>query len=360
MSKKIKNKNKKKLDNENVSVYTRIMKALTSITTMQELADAAGVSIASVSRVFSGSDKVSEKTKEKVMELVRQSGFYPNETARTMAAGKSRLIAVILPDVENPFFSKLLSEIEEICVKKGYTMIFFNSRGDSEKEREIVAKMMARQADGMLVGITKDSPERVSVLKTAKFPVVAITRGIEGFSSVGINHREGGKLAAKYLFEQKCKEFFFFGQKEDEKFAGFKDELLKNGVQEEKIQFFGDKAWYFTDFLNAEKVMDEFMQKRDWNQKTGLFCINDLFAVQAISSAHRNKIKIPDELSIVGFDNTILCNMVYPTLTSISQPLDKIASDGFALLTKKIKEESEGLKLVETIELHPSIVVRET
>ena len=127
------------------------MKALTSITTMQDLADAAGVSLATVSRVFSGSNKVSEKTKEKVMELVKQSGFYPNETARTMAAGKSRLIAVILPDIENPFFSTLLSEVEENCVKNGYTMIFFNSNGDSEKERDIVIKMMARQADGMII-----------------------------------------------------------------------------------------------------------------------------------------------------------------------------------------------------------------
>ena len=167
------------------------MKALTSITTMQDLADAAGVSLTTVSRVFSGSNKVSEKTKEKVMELVKQSGFYPNETARTMAAGKSRLIAVILPDIENPFFSKLLSEVEENCVKNGYTMIFFNSNGDSEKERDIVIKMMARQADGMIICMTKVKSEMIPVLRTAKFPVVVMARNIDGLNSVGIDHLEG-------------------------------------------------------------------------------------------------------------------------------------------------------------------------
>lgn len=336
------------------------MKALTSITTMQELADAAGVSIASVSRVFSGSNKVSEKTKAKVMELVKLSGFSPNETARTMAAGKSKLIAVILPDVENPFFSKLLSEIEEICVKNGYTMIFFNSRGDSEKEKDIVSKMIARQADGMLIGITHATSERISVLQSAKFPVVAITRALKGLNSVGVNHKKGGILAADYLFEKHCENFFFFGQEDDEKFLGFRERLLERGVTENNIQIFGNQSWYFTDFDCAAKTMDDFMQKLQNYKKAGLFCINDLFAVQAISSAHRNKINVPERLSVVGFDNTILCNMVYPTLTSISQPLENIAEDSFELLSKKIKEGKEGVKQTENIVLSPSIIKRES
>lgn len=328
---------------------------------MNELAQAAGVSIATVSRVFSGSPKVSEKTRTKVLELVHQSGFQPNETARTMAAGSSRLIAVILPDIENPYFSRLLSEVEQLCVKNGYTMIFFNSNGDSEKEKEIVTKMMARQADGMLICMTRIKSEMIPVIKTANFPVVVMTRNINGLDSVAINHLEGGRLAADYLIENRCEQFFFFGLKDDEKFTGFYNELLKKKVPESKIKIFGDKDWYFNNYAQASELMDKFMQKqKTCTEKTGLFCINDLFAVQAINAANRNNIKIPEKLNIVGFDNTMLCDMTFPALTSINQPLDKIAAKSFEILCQKIKEKKEGKSSLKTIVLEPSIVKRES
>lgn len=337
------------------------MKTLTSITTMNELAQAAGVSIATVSRVFSGSPKVSEKTRTKVLELVHQSGFQPNETARTMAAGSSRLIAVILPDIENPYFSRLLSEVEQLCVKNGYTMIFFNSNGDSEKEKEIVTKMMARQADGMLICMTRIKSEMIPVIKTANFPVVVMTRNINGLDSVAINHLEGGRLAADYLIENRCEQFFFFGLKDDEKFTGFYNELLKKKVPKSKIKIFGDKNWYFNNYAQASELMDKFMQEQKAStEKTGLFCINDLSAVQAINAANRNNIKIPEKLNIVGFDNTMLCDMTFPALTSINQPLDKIAAKSFEILCQKIKEKKEGKSSLKTIVLEPSIIKRES
>lgn len=337
------------------------MKTLTSITTMNELAQAAGVSIATVSRVFSGSPKVSEKTRTKVLELVHQSGFQPNETARTMAAGSSRLIAVILPDIENPYFSRLLSEVEQLCVKNGYTMIFFNSNGDSEKEKEIVTKMMARQADGMLICMTRIKSEMIPVIKTANFPVVVMTRNINGLDSVAINHIEGGRLAADYLIENRCEQFLFFGLKDDEKFTGFYNELLKKKVPKSKIKIFGDKNWYFNNYAQASELMDKFMQEQKTStEKTGLFCINDLSAVQAINAANRNNIKIPEKLNIVGFDNTMLCDMTFPALTSINQPLDKIAAKSFEILCQKIKEKKEGKSSLKTIVLEPSIIKRES
>lgn len=337
------------------------MKTLTSITTMNELAQAAGVSIATVSRVFSGSPKVSEKTRAKVLELVHQSGFQPNETARTMAAGSSRLIAVILPDIENPYFSRLLSEVEQLCVKNGYTMIFFNSNGDSEKEKEIVTKMMARQADGMLICMTRIKSEMIPIIKTANFPVVVMTRNINGLDSVAINHLEGGRLAADYLIENRCEQFFFFGLKDDEKFTGFYNELLKKKVPKSKIKIFGDKNWYFNNYAQASELMDKFMQEQKTStEKTGLFCINDLSAVQAINAANRNNIKIPEKLNIVGFDNTMLCDMTFPALTSINQPLDKIAAKSFEILCQKIKEKKEGKSSLKTIVLEPSIIKRES
>lgn len=95
-------------------------------------------------------------------------------------------------------------------------------------------------------------------------------------------------------------------------------------------------------------------------KKTGLFCVNDLYALQALNATHRKGIKVPEELNIVGFDNINVCTMSYPTLTSVSQPMDKIASESFDLLIKKSNEQKEGNSVVESIVLRPSLAKRDS
>lgn len=334
------------------------MKTLTHNITMQELADLAGVSIATVSRVFNGSEKVSGSTRKKILDLAEKFNFHPNETARTMAAGKSKLLAVILPDIVNPYFSILLQYIEELCEKNGYSMIFFNSNGDAEKEKSIVMKMIARQTDGMLITMTKLNSETLSLLKQTPFPVVVMTRAIKEIDSVGIQHSDGGRLAAEYLLSQRAETFCYFGLEQDEKFIGFKETLLQNGISEKEIQIIGNQDWYFNSIKTGAMILRNYIRNNIGNKKTGLFCVNDLYATHALSEAHDNGINVPEQLSIVGFDDTMLCDISYPKLTSIHQPLEEIAKIAFELLLHRINSDSKCKP--EVITLSPKIIVRGT
>ena len=109
----------------------------------------------------------------------------------------------------------------------------------------------------------------------------------------------------------------------------------------------------------ASEMMNEFMQKEINSKKIGLFCVNDLYAVKAINAAHRNNVKIPDQLSIVGFDNTMVCNMTFPALTTVKQPLDEIAAKSFELLCKKMNQKDD-VQTIEKIVLHASLAKRES
>ncbi len=335
------------------------MKAYTQTVTMNDIAKMAGVSIATVSRVFGDSSKVSPKTKEKILALAEKYNFRPNESARTLAAKKSKLIAVVLPDVKNPYFTELLDYIEKLCVKNGYSMIFFNSDGNVEKEKNIIQQIIARQADGLLITMTKAHSDTIPLLKSVPFPVVVMTRNVANLDSVGIRHVEGGALAAEYLLAKNCKNFCYFGLEDDEKFFGFRECLLDNNVPKKAITVIGNQDWYFKTVEQGAMVLRNYIQNRLRHKKTGLFCVNDIYAANAICAAREVDVKIGRDLFIVGFDDTMLCEILYPKLTSIHQPLKEIADYSFSILLRRLENNSSSQN-AESIVLKPKISIRET
>jgi LacI family transcriptional regulator len=337
------------------------MKALTSSVTMQTVAETSGVSLATVSRVYNGSPSVTAATRKLVLDTAKKLNFHPNSTARTLAAKKSYLIAVVLPDLLNPYFTELLNDLENLCGDSRYTMILYNSNGDAEKEKKIVQEMISRQVDGMLITMTMVNTNTLELLKSVPFPVVIMTRTFNNFDSVGIRHTEGGKLAAEHLLSQKAEEFIYFGLEDDEKFFGFQEYLLDCGVAKEKISVIGNQNWYFNTVSSGARVLSNFIRNRTSSRKTGLFCVNDLYASFALEAAHEANIKVPEEMSIVGFDNTMLCEMVYPKLTSIYQPIEEIARTSFQLLEDRMVDGYASKSTeVQNIILTPRIIVRGT
>ena len=179
---------------------------------------------------------------------------------------------------------------------------------------------------------------------------------IKEIDSVGIQHSDGGRLAAEYLLSQRAETFCYFGLEQDEKFIGFKETLLQNGISEKEIQIIGNQDWYFNSIKTGAMILRNYIRNNIGNKKTGLFCVNDLYATHALSEAHDNGINVPEQLSIVGFDDTMLCDISYPKLTSIHQPLEEIAKIAFELLLHRINSDSkcepEVITLSPTINIH--------
>ena len=318
------------------------MKAHSNSITMKEVAEKAGVSQATVSRVLSNHPSVSPAKKKRVMEWVRKLNFEPNYSAKTLAAKSSQLIGVVLPDLQNPFFTELLFHIERIANQNGYTIIVCNSGGDLQKEKAIIRLLKARQVDGLLIGLAKASSEILETIRKDHTKTVVITQNYPGIDCVASSHSAGGKLAAEYLLDGKVEDFIYFGIEDDDKFYGFKEKLLENGIPRERIHVIGNQEWYFNTLQRGQQVLFQFLHEFKPQGKLGVFTLSDMYAVAVLQAAQSLGLRIPQDISIVGFDNIFICDAVQPKLTSISQPIEEIASMSLDMLLKRIDETGEN------------------
>jgi LacI family transcriptional regulator len=329
--------------------------------TMKEIAELAQVSQSTVSRILNGTANASPEKKARVMEVVRKLDFKPNQSARSLASNRSHLFGVIFPDLMTPFFMDVLTHVERISAKNGYNVIICNSNGSEQKEREALASLRSRQVDGVLVGLTSPGSPLLEQLRRQTLKSVVITQEHPGVDCVGTSHPHGGMLAARHFLEQGIEEFAFLGPEGDEKLAGFRNTLLQAGVNPARIHVIAVEHWLLRIVDQGYKAMASYLSKRDADTavKTGVFAVNDSFGLSAIHAAQDLGIRIPDQLSIVGFDNTYLCTNVKPMLSSIAQPTEEIGRLGVELLLKRI-ENTAPLDEVVHVQLEPELIRRET
>jgi LacI family transcriptional regulator len=332
-----------------------------AMVTMKKIAEMAKVSQSTVSRILNGTANATPEKKARVMEVVRKLDFKPNQAARALASNRSHLFGVIFPDLMTPFFMDVLTHVERISAKNGYNIIICNSSGNEQKEREALASLRSRQVDGVLVGLTSSRSPLLEQLRKQTLKSVVITQEHSGIDCVGTSHPHGGMLAARHFLEQGVEEFAFLGPEGDEKFFGYQKALLQAGVKPGHIHVIAVEHWLLRIVDQGYKAMTSFLSKweQDTRIKTGVFAVNDSFGLSAIHAAQDLGVRIPDQLSIVGFDNTYLCTNVKPMLSSIAQPTEEIGRLGVELLLKRI-ENAEPLAEAVHIQLEPQLIRRET
>ena len=325
---------------------------------MKEIADKAGVSQATVSRVLNGSATVSRDKRARVMEWVRKLDFEPNLTARSLAANRSHLIGVILPDLMNPFFSELLAHIERIASRNGYNVILANTEGDPVREKDEFTSLKARQVDGILAVPAPDS-QILQDLREQRIKSVIITLEFPGIDCVGVSHQKGGALVAEHFLEIGVKKFAFFGSEDDVKFKGFRDLLTDAGITNSRIETIGNGSWWLSATEQGFQSALDYLREHQSGEKLGIFAVNDPFALGVVHAAQDLGMSIPDDVAIAGFDDTFLCDHIRPTLTSVAQPMEDIGRLAVELLLKRIE-----IGFDETVQQHillePRLVRRET
>ena len=168
------------------------------------------------------------------MEWVRKLNFEPNYSAKTLAANSSQLIGVVLPDMQNPYFTEILYHVEQRANVSGYSILVCNSNGDMQKEKSLLRQLKARQVDGILIGLANPKSEVLETLARDHIKTVVITQDYDGIDCVAVSHQEGGKLAASYFLEADVTDFAFFGQDTDDKYLGFHNHLRGCGIGDRK------------------------------------------------------------------------------------------------------------------------------
>ena len=310
---------------------------------LTDVAELAGVSPTTVSRVINNKGYLSEKTKQKVQEAMRTLGYKPNNLARGLQGKSAQLIGLIFPNISNIFYSELIEYLEIELFKHGYKTIICNSQNDPAKEREYLEMLEANQVDGIIssshnLGI--DDYERVGA------PIIAFDRNLApNVPIISSDNFEGGKLAARTLQKHGCENIIMItGNDNTDSPTGLRALGFSFQIPDGKIFKVPNNLSTIRREMEIKSIIAS-------NKPDGIFVSDDLTAILTMKIAHQLELNIPEDLKIIGYDGTSFIENFFPQLTTIRQPIDEIANLIVDILLKKIKGEKTSKDYILPISL---------
>ena len=303
--------------------------------TIKDVAKLAGVSTATVSMVVNQkAERITEKTKNDVLDAIKKLDYKPNFTARSLVSSQSFTIGLIVPEITNPFFAEFSRYLEKQLHQMGYITFLCNSGENLALESRYIDELIARSIDGLIIcGLSEESKEKLSSLRKHSIPYLILdNRRVQDNFSIGIDDFNGGQLVAKHFLSLGHDVCAFIGDFAGSlnlyrRYEGFSDMLLKE--KKEVILFKTE----LTKKGGQEIAKDIFDSKA-----TAVFCGSDLIAAGIYEQANIHDIRLPEDLSIVGFDNISFAQILSPKLTTIEQPLEQIAQIAVDNLLKMIQD----------------------
>lgn len=301
--------------------------------TIKDVSNLANVSVATVSRVINDNGYVNEKTKERVLDAIKQLDYRPNELARSLFKGRSKMIALFVPDISNPFFPEVARIVEDICNAHGFTLILCNTDNDHKKEISYLHALLQKSIDGIIMVSSTMSSEE---LKNIKIPIVALDRELdEKIPSITVNNREGARQAVRHIKDLGCKQIVHISGPQDavsakDRLAGYLDV-----VREER--------WFSENFIQPGKYTYEGAYEAAKEILTahsdidGIFAANDLMGVGVLKAAESMGLNVPNDLYVIGFDGIKLGETTSPSLTTMEQPIQVIGKRASEVLIQKIE-----------------------
>jgi LacI family transcriptional regulator len=292
--------------------------------TIHDIAHEANVSISTVSRVINNTKEVSAELKERVLGIIEKHNFKPNQIARSLVSRKSGMIAVIIPDISNAVFGSVTKGIESICQQKDYTLIVSESGGNPDNEIKLLRVMNNRQIDGLLFAGVNVHHHLIDEINVQKYPTVLVSQEMSEpckekvLSTVTHDNVQAIKDAMHFLYNKGHREIAFIGGLKNDfssgkkRYQGYRDAAKKLGLQCNKdfIQH-GD----FT-FESGYRSMKNIHEKNSHLPSAVMVC-SDLMAIGAINYLDSVNIKVPEDISIMGFDNIEMASYVKPQLSTV-------------------------------------------
>ncbi|WP_026567651.1 LacI family DNA-binding transcriptional regulator [Bacillus sp. UNC41MFS5] len=332
--------------------------------TVYDIAKEAEVSVSTVSRVLNGTAPVKESTREKIMALINKYQFQPNALARSLTKKETKMIGVILPDITNPFFPEVFWGVENEANSKGYTFFLCNTSGQPELESQSLTILREKQVDGIIfmggrINLSHCSQELAKEVEdiAKKIPIVLVNGNLPDSSlhRVIINEGKGAEMLTQHLIDLGHNEIAFFGGYDYVSTTTHKVKTFKKTMKANGFKVPNEWVLYGDFSMDAGKKMMAEILKRE-NRPTAIFCVNDVTAVGAVKVAVEAGLRIPEDMAIVGFDDTILASTVIPELTTVSQKSLELGKNAVNILHKLIN--NEKVKKVTVIE--PELVIRDS
>jgi LacI family transcriptional regulator len=322
------------------------------MTTMHDVARRAGVSIATVSRVVNGTHFVSNSVRERVMRAIDELGYSPNALARSLRKGRTNTLGLVLPDSANPFFAEIGRSVELSAYSLGYNVILCNTHGDVEKERHYIQLLTEKQVDGVILDTAERHLEYLVAHVLQNLPLVMIDRDFRGndFDIVLSDNVQGAKLATQHLVSSGHERIACITGPPDllssiDRLDGYRQILEASTRVDDSLIKCGD---FRPD--SGRQAFFELMKLPC--PPTAVFACNDMMAIGALRAAAEMDMRVPEDISVVGFDDIELCRYTTPTLTSVSQSKEQIGEIAVRRLLEIINGDAKlGQRVLVTTQL---------
>ena len=326
---------------------------------IKDVAKLAGVSIATVSRVLNKKGKYSKKTEEKVLKVVDDIGYQVNYNAKSLRTKISHTIGILVPDISNYFFANLVQEIEKSLFENSYSTIICNTDRSLKKEKTYLQILENKNIDALIAisGNIEKGFEFSS--KNKKIPYICIDRepaNLEDTIYISSDHFMGAYQATSHLLRTGCKQLAFLGPEKMSSSSKRRFDGYLKALEDNKIDF-NEKKNHINISPNEDlkQQVELFLDK---NPNTdGIFAINDKLAIELIQILKVKNIKVPQEISIIGFDDIPACQYTSPKLTSIKQDIKTIAEETVKNIINYIKNPDQEKK---TILVPTQLIIRES
>ncbi|MDY5964258.1 MAG: LacI family DNA-binding transcriptional regulator [Peptostreptococcus porci] len=319
-------------------------------TTIKDVARKAGVSISTVSRVINDSKPVTNEVKQKVLDVIKETGYVPNPLARSLVTKRSQLIGVIVPELTDTFSADILNGIEEVSKMYSYDILIANTYSERELELKSINLLRAKQVEGIVIISWDIDEELVNVLENIGIPVVFVSKMTGNFDiyNVSIKNAPATKEMTNFLIGKGHKRIGLIRTNlnvpeiADERLNGYKEALEENGIKYDEKIVKSCNSSYDDGYATAKLML-----KGKKNKPDALFVTSDEAAIGAINACFDLGYNVPEDISVAGFNDIKFAKIYRPKLTTVSQPLFDMGAVAIRMVIKMINGEDVGDKIVE-------------
>jgi LacI family transcriptional regulator len=323
---------------------------------IREVARLAGVSTATVSRTINGSDKVSPETADKVREAIRQLKFYPNDNARALGSGRSNLYGLIISDITNPFFPELVRSFEEIAVHYGQEVLVANTNYEPARMETCVRRMLQRKVDGVAILTSEMDSHLLDEFSVRDIPLVFLDTATPatGVSNIVVDYASGVGEAVRHLSDLGHQDIGFIRGPMNlgsarVRYKAFISSLESRGVPPAFIEE-GDHR-----VAGGHDAMSRLLDREV--RPTAILASNDLTAIGAMNAVFERGLRVPEDISVIGYDDIDLSTYIQPPLTTVNISRTEIARTAFRAL---YSPDQDAPPLGAEYSIRPTLMVRKS
>lgn len=326
--------------------------------TMRSVAKRAGVSSATVSRVINGSAPVTEEVAQHVRRIIEELNFVPSPIATTLKYGRSKTCGLIVPDLANPFFPEFLIKFEELLLEDDLELLLATTQSSEANLIHSIQRMLTRRVDGVVLMASEFDTKAIEPLFLHKIPIVTVDRrrAEKGAGDVAIDFEGGYRQAILHLRDLGHKRIGFIGGMEGLRTSQFRLEAFRQALLAVGLTY-NQKFIRYADYRvgGGDTAMNSLLAAP--TRPTAVITANDLTAIGAIRALHANGISVPSQMSVVGFDDIMLSDAIYPALTTVHVSKKEMAQSCITALTYT---KANLNKLGSLLSVGTSLVVRDS